>query len=43
MNAVSSPMTSDFCRPRIVWAKMSWPIWVVPNQWLLDGPWRNVS
>ena len=41
--AVSSPMMSDFCSPRMVRAKTSWPSWVVPNQWFVDGPWRALE
>jgi hypothetical protein len=39
--AVSRPIVSDFCSPRIDWAKTSSPIWLVPNQWLGEGPCRN--
>ena len=39
--AVSRPIDSDFCRPRIVCANTSSPICDVPNQWLPEGGCRN--
>ena len=37
MIPTSSPIVSDFCSPRRVWANTSSPIWVVPNQCCADG------
>ncbi|MGW2540081.1 hypothetical protein ACWC5I_04210 [Kitasatospora sp. NPDC001574] len=33
----AAAVVSDFCRPRTVWAKTSWPTPLVPNQWFADG------
>ncbi len=45
MSAVTGPtmrpMSRDFCRPAIDWAKMSCPIVSVPNQWSRLGPLLN--
>ncbi len=37
MNATQTPINMDFCMPRRVWAKMSCPSALVPNQWSTDG------
>jgi hypothetical protein len=41
ISAVSSPMDSERCSPRMVCANTSSPIWLVPNQWLAEGGCRK--
>ena len=36
------PMASEARVLTTSWANTSWPIWVVPSQWLADGPASSV-
>ena len=42
MNATQTPINMDFCMPRRVWAKMSCPSALVPNQWASNSKRLNV-